>query len=73
VLQELTVIQQRDKVLLIKRAYEPGQGLWSIPGGLIEIGETVRDAARREVWKETGIDIEVGGIIDVVDNVAYFT
>ena len=59
-------------VLLVKRDKEPGRGLWSLPGGVIEIGETHRDAIKREVLEETGIEIElldligVIGVIDVI-------
>ncbi len=63
------VIQQDRKVLLIRRAYEPSKGLWSIPGGLVEVGETVQEATKREVEEETGILIELGQLIDVIDNI----
>lgn len=63
------VIQLDGRVLLIRRANEPGKGLWSIPGGLVEVGETVRDAAKREVEEETGIAVELGDLIDVIDNI----
>lgn len=61
------VIIKRNKVLLVKRAGEPGKGLWSIPGGLVEIGESIRDAVRREVKEETGLDVKVGEIADVTE------
>jgi len=63
------VVQRDGKVLLVRRAYEPGRGLWSIPGGLVEVGETVREAAKREVEEETGISVELGELIDVFDNI----
>ena len=58
-----------EEVLLIQRAKPPVSDNWSIPGGAQEIGETVREAARREVAEETGIEIEIVGLIDVVDGI----
>ena len=58
-----------DRVLLARRAHEPSQGRWSLPGGAIELGETIHDAARREVREECGVEIEVDRVVDVVDNV----
>lgn len=63
------VVQLDNKILLIRRANEPGRGLWSIPGGLLEVGETLREAAKREVEEETGIPVEIGELIDVVENI----
>jgi len=63
------VVRADNKILLIRRANEPGKGLWSIPGGLVEVGETLRDAVAREVEEETGMKIEVGKLIDVVENI----
>jgi len=61
------VIVKDNKVLLIKRAGDPGRGLWSIPGGLVELGEKIKDAVRREVKEETGLDVRVGEIADVTE------
>jgi len=55
------------RVLLVRRARPPRQGQWSLPGGLQELGEGVLEAARREVREETGLDIDILGIADVVD------
>lgn len=55
------------KVLLVKRGNEPSQGLWSIPGGLVQLGERVRDAGVREVKEECNLDVEPEDVISVVD------
>jgi 8-oxo-dGTP diphosphatase len=57
------------KLLLEKRKNEPGRGKWSIPGGLVELGESVEQTVIREVREETGLDVEKPEHIDVVDNV----
>jgi 8-oxo-dGTP diphosphatase len=59
------VIVQEGKILLVKRAIEPRKGLWSLPAGFIEIDETVRECAVRELKEETGLDVELDGIVDV--------
>lgn len=56
-----------NKVLLVKRGNEPSKGLWSLPGGLVELGERVREAGIREVKEECNIDIEPEDVISVVD------
>ena len=58
-----------DEVLLVKRAKPPVSDNWSIPGGAQEIGETVRDAALRELHEETGLEARIAGLIDVVDGI----
>lgn len=63
------VVFRGDEVLLIKRGKPPVSDRWSIPGGAQEIGETVREAALREVAEETGIEIDIVGLIDVVDGI----
>src|SRR5438876_400011 len=55
------------EVLLIQRAKEPNLGRWSFPGGALEPGETARAAARRETREETGLDVEILDVADVVD------
>ncbi len=61
------IVIRGKEVLLVRRGKEPSKGLWSIPGGLVEIGETVRDAVKREVLEETGIDVEPRDLFEVVD------
>ena len=62
------VLVWRDgEVLLIRRGKPPREGQWSLPGGRQELGETVREAAVREVREEAGIEIELGNLVDVVD------
>lgn len=63
------LIRENGRVLLIKRANEPSKGKWSIPGGLVEVGEGVRDAVAREVLEELGLRIRVGDLIGVFENV----
>lgn len=57
------------RVLLVKRGKPPKAGSWSLPGGAQKVGETVHEAARREVREETGLDVEVLGLVDVVDSI----
>lgn len=61
------VVWRADQVLLIRRGKAPRANEWSLPGGRQELGETVAEAARREVWEETGLEVEVGELVAVVD------
>lgn len=58
---------EADRMLLILRGHEPGKGLWSIPGGRIEPGETDQEAVRREVSEETGLDVTCGPLLGSVE------
>jgi len=63
------VIISDGKILLEKRRSEPGKGKWSIPGGLVELGESIEQAVIREVREETALEVEKPELVDVVDNV----
>ncbi len=65
------VIFRRGKILLEKRGNDPGKGQWSIPGGKVELGEKSEAAAIREVNEETGLNVQITGLIDVVDNLEF--
>lgn len=63
------IIVEHDRVVLVKRAQAPLLGEWSIPGGMLEVGETLRQAAVREVLEETGLTVEVGELLGVFDRI----
>ena len=59
------VVARGGEVLFIKRGNEPGYGLWSLPGGYVDRGEVVEAAAAREVFEETGLEVDVGSLLGV--------
>ena len=63
------VVIHRNRALLVRRGSEPLKGEWSIPGGLMEVGESLTDAVRRELKEETGLDVEPLEIIEVFDRI----
>ena len=63
------VIVKEDKILLEKRKNSPGRGKWSIPGGLVELGESLEQAVIRELKEETCLDATELSLVDVVDDV----
>ncbi|MCW3993012.1 MAG: NUDIX hydrolase [Candidatus Bathyarchaeota archaeon] len=63
------VIICNGKILLEKRKGEPGRGKWTIPGGLVELGESAEQTVMREVAEETNLEVEQPELIDVVNNV----
>jgi ADP-ribose pyrophosphatase YjhB (NUDIX family) len=60
-----------DKVLLCKRAIEPQLGLWTLPGGFMELNETMQQAAARETWEEAGTQIKVGELFSAFNVLSY--
>jgi 8-oxo-dGTP diphosphatase len=57
------------RAVLVRRATEPRRGEWSVPGGMVELGETIRQAARREALEETGLEVEPGEVLEVFDSI----
>jgi ADP-ribose pyrophosphatase YjhB (NUDIX family) len=64
------VVLDGTRVLLVKRGQAPLKGHWSLPGGAVETGETLEQAVTREVLEETGVTIEVGPIVEVLDRIS---
>jgi 8-oxo-dGTP diphosphatase len=63
------IILDGDRVLLIRRANEPSKGEWSLPGGAVEVGESLEVALAREVREETCLDVTVGPVVEVLDRI----
>ena len=63
------MIRDGERYLLIKRAANPDKGLWSVPGGLVEVGERIEDAALREAKEETCLEVELVKRLGVVDKI----
>ena len=63
------MIHRDGAMLLIKRKFEPNRGRWSLPGGLLEVGEDPAEAARREVMEELGLEVELEGLFQVANEV----
>ncbi len=65
------VVFEGARVLLVQRGREPALGKWSLPGGLVELGETLDAAVCREVLEETGLDVRVVGLVAVLDRIIH--
>jgi len=63
------VIIQQGRVLLIRRGSEPMKGRWSIPGGMVELGESLNDAVCRECLEETGLEVETVVLVELLDRI----
>ena len=63
------IILHENRVLLIQRGQEPLKGEWSLPGGALELGETLEDGVCREVLEETGLQVEVLQLVELVDRI----
>jgi len=63
------VVVDGGSVVLIRRRYEPLAGHWSLPGGKLELGETLEEGAAREILEETGLEVRVGPVIEVFDRI----
>lgn len=59
----ICVVPRDNKVLMIRRGTDLGYGLWGLPGGYVDRGEVVENAAAREVWEETGLEVKTGSMI----------
>jgi ADP-ribose pyrophosphatase YjhB (NUDIX family) len=63
------IVVDGDRVLLVERGREPLKGKWSLPGGAVEVGEHLKDAIRREVREETGLEVEPVELVEVFERI----
>ena len=63
------ILIRRDRVLLVRRGRPPAQGLWSLPGGVLEAGERLEDGVRREVEEETGLQVRPMRVFEVFERI----
>jgi 8-oxo-dGTP diphosphatase len=63
------VVIDGTKVLLVRRGHEPLKGEWSLPGGALELGETLQQGVVREVLEETGLTVVADGIVEILDRI----
>ena len=60
-----SVVIKGNKILLVKRVHEPYAGWWTLPGGIMDLGETIEQTAIREVKEETGIDVKIVSLVGI--------
>ena len=65
------IVDHAARVLLVKRRFEPLAGQWSLPGGAVDVGETLQASVIRETLEETGLEVEVGPVIEVFDRIMH--
>jgi len=65
------IMLRRDRILMAQRGKEPLKGWWSLPGGAVEIGESLKDAVCREVREETGLEIEPLGVLEIFERIMH--
>ncbi len=63
------IIFKGNQVLLIKRAEHPDKGKWTIPGGVVEVGERIQDALKREIFEETSLIVSVGRLVSLFEKI----
>jgi len=63
------IILDGDRILLVERARPPLQGYWSLPGGVLEVGETLTEGVRREVREETGLEVEPVRVVEIFERI----
>lgn len=65
------LLVRNEKLLLVKRKYNPDAGYWSIPGGHLDLGERVEDAAEREALEETGFNVKITSLAGIINKIMY--
>ena len=63
------LIVDGSSIVLVRRGSQPARGEWSIPGGLVEVGETLKEAVARETREETGLEVEPGDLVELLERV----
>lgn len=63
------IIFDKESFLLVKRNREPAMGQWSLPGGVVELGETLEEALKREINEEVSIEVGIGGLVRLLDRI----